>query len=232
MAKINNNNGQLKSIKFNEKKRKLNVSVENLGKIIKYSIPSNELPVKDKSKFLIFTTSTTELITDKNIISIIDNMSPKIGHCYSNTDEIVNALKEKGYNCKFFAGWMIVDGIPIYHAWCVYGAKEQHVIDFSLNEKEMEISSTIDRSVENYRDKYTDEIEKIRNLPLSQRATIGKAIPGIIYLGCETDSRSARELYWEIVANKAGVFYRLQTEGMNPHGASKTQETMLKRGMQ
>lgn len=222
---------QLKKMNFNDKKMKLNLAVENNGKILKYSIPSKDLPVAHKSYFRIFTSMDTVKINDDKFKKIINNLKPAVGRCYSNTDMLIEAFKIEGYQIDFYSGWLILDGIPVYHAWGVCGENHEHVIDFSLSAEGIRISSQIDKDVQGWRIKYVKLIEEMNRMQLSERMTLGNVIPGTLYIGCKTDSISARELYSEILNNKEGIFFRLQTEGMNPYGATKTQKAMLGREM-
>ena len=56
----------------------------------------------------------------EEINEAIDKVTYKIGHCYSNTQNVVRELRKAGFDPVPYAGWLFVgEQLPIHHCWAV-----------------------------------------------------------------------------------------------------------------
>lgn len=64
------------------------------------NIPSVMWPLN--GTYELFHYNNSELITDEKICDVVNALPYQIGHCYTNTENVVNALVAAGYNAKSY----------------------------------------------------------------------------------------------------------------------------------
>lgn len=153
------------------------------------------------------------------------------GFCYSNTEKLYHALKEKGIDgIKTFVGWVTAGFLPIHHCWLVY--KDRHVLDGGISKVEIKMKELIQEKnitdMETLRDIYSDlVIEEIR-MPNSETKTFGKVLPHYLYIGTKCSPQEGREIFNRLIESIPN-HPSYQNKGQNLHGASKTQELIYKK---
>ena len=93
------------------------------------NIPSVMWPLN--SHYELFHCYNCSTIESQKVRDIVNAVPYQIGHCYSNTENIVTALKEAGYDVKSYCGWLFTapGTYPIHHSWAVLDGC--HVIDLA-----------------------------------------------------------------------------------------------------
>lgn len=92
-------------------------------------IPTDLYPLNNK--YEVFTYRNTKPVLDEAVLKIFDKVKYQIGHCYTNTENLVEALCEAGYDAKSYVGWLFVAAAvyPIHHCWVVLNGES--VLDLS-----------------------------------------------------------------------------------------------------
>lgn len=152
----------------------------------------------------VFHYENTEKVADENVLKIFDSMKYRVGHCYQNTDALVTALRDAGYDAVAYVGWLFVCGwdYPVHHCWCVLDGK--YVLDLSddysvmmgLNAKAWENVKTKEEQIELIAS-FTAEAKKH---PHSIRcAPVGTPTPFLYYVGCPCDPEEGRKIYQRLI---------------------------------
>ena len=101
------------------------------GRLIESAnIPSVSYPLND-NHYEVFSFRNTEVVQDPKVLEILDQQEYLIGHCYTNTKNLVAALRQQGYDAKSYVGWVFTGAtdLPTHHCWCVLDGK--HLLDLS-----------------------------------------------------------------------------------------------------
>ena len=171
--------------------------VNNNKAIVKYDngteikIPSQMFPLNGELK--LFTSNNTEVLTDSTIESIFNSVKPRMGKCYYNAQDLIDALIIGGIDSKrikSYVGWLFVgDTIPVHH--CFVMLDNKHVLDFGPL-----------KQFENF-DEYTDmdSIDRFKNdiiendvLLNSQKMTFGRALSVIAYVVSECSPKEGEKI--------------------------------------
>ena len=195
-------------------------------------IPTDYYPLNGM-EYRTFHSGNTERITDEKVLTLIDKVSYKIGHCYQNTDAVAKILRKHGYDVKTYVGWLFVaeTEFPIHHCWAVIN--ENQVIDlgddFSLmyggeNGKHFE-----GKSLEETRELMVSFQAWARGLKNRQRCIpMGTPTDGLYYIGTECEADYGRKLYRDLI-NK---FPNHECErNCDVNGYNRTQKLFAERGL-
>lgn len=162
-----------------------------------YPLPAND--------FRVFTQENTDLITDEKILSLIDSVSYKIGHCYTNTKKVVDLLNSCGYSVECYVGWLFVDNncFPIHHCWAVLD--DNKIIDLAddfsaMYSKENSANWNNVKTKKEYQEillSFTKEARKWKN---SVRCyPVGKATDFLFYVGSKCEADRGRYEYQKLL---------------------------------
>ena len=95
----------------------------------KIIIPSSKYPLESKPYQLIHS-GNTEPVTDNKIIEIFNSITPKVGHCFSNSGKLARELIDAGYDAKQYVGWVFThDDYPVHHSFVMVN---NHILDLSV----------------------------------------------------------------------------------------------------
>lgn len=116
--------------------------------------------------------------TDK-IREIYNSIQPGVGTCYTNTEKLIDALKQEGIDAQSFVGWVIIGGgMPVHHCFTIIG---NHILDFSPNFDSLYREDYANLPMDELRDKLTDELIELRKKPNSETTTFGQASKTAVY---------------------------------------------------
>lgn len=161
------------------------------------NIPSVMWPLN--GAYELFHYNNCELITDENVCEIVDALPYQIGHCYTNTENVVNALSAAGYSVKSYCGWLFIGPgtHPIHHCWAVLDGK--HVIDLADdNTLLMANQEQFERAVsEEERAALHVEFTKwsLAYKHSERCMPFGMPSPRFLYIGCECDRVTGINIY-------------------------------------
>lgn len=195
------------------------------------NIPSSMYPLSGEME--IFSQYNTENLDDLRIEEIFNSVHYQIGKCYTNAENLYNALSENqvdGVEC--YEGWLLIgqNELPIHHAFVVIKKDgKNYVLDYAADMK----ADEADRLQAEYGKLPDDELRKVmlktmkekEKLPYSKKATFGKVDRMYLYVACECSPDRARENFQKLMKmypdhpSYVGVDKRT--------GASKMQEMQL-----
>lgn len=172
--------------------------IETVGKIV---IPSNLYPL-ESDKFELFDHTNTTSIVDKTIIDVFNSITPEIGRCYTNSENLCNKLISYGYAAKQYVGWLFVgDKIPIHHSFVILN---NHILDISVNlkQKDIDILEKYQGPLDEQRRHMVDYMNSREFLPNNEKCNFGKCDILYTYVATEATKeqgifrqRKLREIY-------------------------------------
>ena len=192
-------------------------------------IPSKEFPLS-KRETRIFDYFNTGCCDYPELAEVFNNTKFYTGHCYSNTQRLIENCKQAGIKgVKPYAGWLVGnDGMVIHHAWAVFEADgHSHLLDGG-NFRDLFLfikESNGDRA------KVIERMKEADKLPNTEKAIYGWGVPNNIYVGSRTDPEEALDI-WDDLCRRYPNHIAYSTAGQNQHGASKFQEQMAQAGLQ
>lgn len=165
-------------------------------------IPTVQYPLN--GTYRVFHSGNTEELKDQNVLDIFNNQTYRIGHCYSNTQGLLDDLLSAGYNVKSYAGWLFVgeSNLPIHHCWAVLD--DNIILDLSddldvmygMNGHLFSQATTI----EEFRELITQFVREAKNQPNSVRCQpVGVPNRLFLYVGCECLPNEARKIYQDLI---------------------------------
>lgn len=169
--------------------------------------PTDYYPLN--GKYEVFTYENTVQTDNEDVLKIFDSVKYRIGHCYTNTKEMVSRLRESGFNAKSYVGWLFsgVTQFPIHHCWCVLDGNT--ILDLADDFSVM-LSGA---NGEHFKDKSFDERRKLTvdfqlaasKVPNSIRCQpVGQATPFLLYIGCECSPDEGRIIYNNLIYKYPG----------------------------
>lgn len=189
-------------------------------------IPTSKYPLSSND-FKVFSCENTEIITDKNILNIIDSVKFELGHCYLMADKLVSALRD--YHAEMYSGWRFSgDVLPVHHSWCII--EDKYLIDLSdMDDDLMQYIKThvgtFDKNMQLPKEFYIEYMKKATELKNTERIThIGRVSERAFYVGSKDNMENAKQIYrnlitkypdHEIIRNKNGMGTPLQLEIMD-----------------
>lgn len=198
------------------------------------TVPSPLYPVSNKPTMKVFCTINTEqkpsVYEKKDIqklIQIYNRLSFKIGHCYSNTEALVEEIQKQGLqDVETYVGWLFLQGsgLPIHHSWAVY--KGNFVLDSGVTKMDDELRIKMMngefQTPEQYREANVQLHLQYKDVPNFEKSTFGQVAPFAVYVGTQMKPNQGRRFFNELIdANPNHPAYA--SNGMNAHGASTSQ---------
>ena len=189
-------------------------------------IPSQMYPLSGSLNFIVH--DNTEPFPDdpltERIRSIYDSIDPGIGTCYTNAKMLTTALAEKGIASVTYVGWVIIGGaLPVHHCFTGIG---KHILDFNVDPSYFYAEEYKDIGLEEAREKLTDKLASLKDVPNSQKSTFGQVSPYSIYIASPCRPEEGLKLYQKLMrAYPKHPCYR----NIDDKGMSKTQEMLLKK---
>jgi len=200
---------------------------EFVGSII---IPTELYPLNNKP--VVFHYENTSRVTDERVLEVFDSVRYEIGHCYTNTLNLVSRLQENGFDAKSYVGWLFVgdNTTPIHHCWCVLGDSVLDLSDdYSVMYSKENAKNFEGKSYEECQLLIADFCAVARNYPNRQRcAPVGTPSPSFLYVGCECSPIEGREIYRKLM----GKFPNHECErNCDANGYNPTQKVFKEKGL-
>lgn len=189
-------------------------------------IPSQLYPLSGGLE--IFFAGNTEDCEDQQLREIFDSTEASIGHCYSNTENLVSKLKAAGIpksRYKTYAGWLFIGGnSPIHHAYTVVDNK--YMLDFSTNKALEDEAQYHGLSAEETKARVIKIVAESMRKKHSERATFGKVGPLYLYVGSVCKPMQGKQLYQRLMKShpKHPCFRNITSTGL-----TDTQNKLLNR---
>lgn len=192
-------------------------------------IPTAYYPLCN-NEIRVFHADNCKEITDEKILSILDKVEYKVGHCYTNSEELCRLLKEAGYDAKTYSGWFFIceSEYPVHHAWVVVGDSVIDLTDdFTMMCSDSDKWSGIG-SKEKWGQQMVDFYKEIndKQIPNSVRiAPVGVPTSSFLYVGCESNPLQAKMLWNDLMA----TYPNHTTRRHNSKGITPTQQYVMQR---
>jgi hypothetical protein len=124
-----------------------------------------------------------------------------------------------------FVGWILINGIPIHHAWLVY--KGIHVLDPSVSKIDEIIRQTKYDSIQEERKAIVDLHRAYDANPNAEYQTFGQVAPFVLYIGTACTPNKGRQIFNDTIKlfPNHPSYHR---PGMNPNGISTVQQMYYK----
>lgn len=195
-----------RNVRYKEDKVVVKLRDEQGAFLKSIHVPTNYYPLN--GKYEVFHYRNTAQVTDKNVLAAFDEVVYKIGHCYSNTKELLLHLKRKGYMAVPYVGWLFTSSydIPIHHCWAVViGPEGKSILDLGddycvmLSEDNQKNFDTA-QNIEEMRLMIASFQEWAGKHPNSMRcAPVGIPAPFLLYVGCPCDPDEGRMIYQRLM---------------------------------
>lgn len=171
-------------------------------------IPTDYYPLN--GKYEVFTYANTKQTVDEGVLEVFDKVKYHIGHCYTNTAELVSRLRKRGYDVKPYVGWVFVTAcdFPIHHCWAVLNGET--ILDLSDDFTMMYSGSNGENfkeglSIEERRELIVSFQLAASKVPNSARCyPVGLATPFMLYIGSECDPEEGRTFYNNLIRKYPG----------------------------
>lgn len=201
----------------------------------KMVIPSKMYPLKYKKTIQLFHPETNiGPIEDELAIQIFDKLEFKVGHCYQNTEKIVNAFTWAGLgeDIKPMTGWLFSGPVPIHHCWAVY--KENYVIDPGVDISQLAFKERLSKvthvaTKDEMRKMLIEEFKKLEDEPNHKTKAFGEVFPYNMYIGSYTTPKEGIDIFNALMKEYPN-HPSYSSEGMNGQGVSRTQQLMNESG--
>lgn len=194
-------------------------------------IPTVYYPLNNGYK--VFHYKNTRELVDDAVKEIFDSITYQIGFCYQNTDALVSALQEKGYDAKSYVGWLFTSGdqFPVHHCWCVLDG--DIILDLADDMTQMLTGSNgehfKDKSLEECRELMVSFARAAKEYPNSVRcAPVGTPTPFMLYVGCECAPQNGRNIYNRLIDEFPD--HECQ-RNCDSRGVNATQRRMMEEGL-
>jgi len=166
-------------------------------------LPTQYYPLNDNPE--VFHYKNTQKLKDETIARMFNKIKYIIGHCYTNTENLVRELREEGIEAKSYVGWLFTEKgqTPIHHCWVVVNGNT--ILDLSDD-------FTVMLSGENGNnfDRLETKIERAQMIASFQQAArevensircspVGTPTPFLFYIGCECEPDKGREIYRNLI---------------------------------
>ena len=194
-------------------------------------IPTAYYPLNDEYK--VFTYLNTERLLDENVLKIFDKAKYRIGHCYTNAEELCELLVKAGYNAKTYVGWLFTEitEYPVHHCWVVLN--DNIVLDLADDFTAM-LSGSNGKLFEGKNKEEGKELivsfqKAASKVPNSIRCSpVGTPTPFLFYVGCECSGDEGKEIYRSLM--KAYPNHECE-RNVDFNGYNSTQRVMKDAGL-
>lgn len=170
-------------LQYIEKTSRIIVKLQNDNKVV---IPSRMFPLESKP-YRVINTENTENVIDKEVIRIFDSIEYEIGHCFSNSKKLTQALLNAGYQAKQYVGWVFTYDYeyPIHHSFVML---DSHILDISIEflSKDMEEMRLEEQeSPDKARELIIQWHNKKKLMKNHEKCNFGKCDNMYVYVGAE-----------------------------------------------
>ncbi|WPS85337.1 hypothetical protein SMD22_01535 (plasmid) [Brevibacillus halotolerans] len=186
-------------------------------------IPSDMYPLRNKPTTKLFSYMNTERIENDSTAEKAYNENVyKMGYCYTNTENMQKSFVEQGLlDVETYVGWILINGIPLHHAWLVY--KDMHVLDPAISLIDEIIRQKQYPSPQEMREDIVKLHREYQDKPNSDYQTFGQVAPFVLYIGSVCTPAKGRMIYNEMIEQYPN-HPSYHQEGMNPNGMSSVQK--------
>ena len=159
--------------------------------------PSEYFPLHSND-FSVFNCENCVEVKNEKILKVFDAVKWELGRCYTNAENLYNALIKNGIDAKMYSGWFLIGTTtaPTHHSWVVCG---NSVLDLSSDLAELNkfVENKIQRSIDTvtyeeaneYISEFYSVSKKWRN---SERCKpVGIPNERVMYIGCPCDKDTA-----------------------------------------
>lgn len=166
-----------------------------------YAIPSDYFPLNETP--IIFTPYNTYKLKNNKIKNTFNSLNYYLGYCYSNSENLYNALKKIGIqdrDIKCYVGWLFCGNVlPIHHCWVVY--KNKYLLDLSpmLNLEKM-YKKCVNMKEDEVRTYFTKEFMFLNKSINSQKGVFGNVKQNYLYIGSECMPRDGKAIYNNLIS--------------------------------
>lgn len=179
-------------------------------------IPSPVYPLNESPELFFY--ENTERVIDEDIIEIINSANYEVGRCYTNAENLTKLLTCNNYKAVMYVGWFIIQRqLPVHHSWVILNKK--YLIDLSADfdalsdflKKHSEDSPLADK-----RKEAAKFYEDALSWEHSERLSLGKASPNVMYIGCPCSLIKGMEIFHNLVKKYPNhpAFIETDTSGM------------------
>lgn len=224
---------------FRDKKAVVKLYNEDGSFLTSIHIPTVYWPLN--GPYEVFTYENTCCIADDpKAMELFDSLTYLIGHCYQNTEQLVEAFHKAGYSIKPYCGWAFVnETTPVHHCWAVLSDKDNHkaVLDLSCDSVQMwrwlassEANTPACHSMEKAKERIVDWISyALKNMTHTQRCEpVGIVPPTHLYIGSECEPQSGIALYHKLTTQHPR---HISIRNVNASGYNRTQWMLKQRGL-
>lgn len=177
-----------------------------------------------------FHAGNTVRTEDPAMLTAIDTVKYQIGHCYTNTLHVVDALRNAGFDAVSYAGWLFVgEQTPIHHCWAVVNGNI--VVDLCDDHPmQKAVYPNIDQlHGDELKQTFADFVRNSRHWPNSVRCyPIGQPAPWLYYVGCPCEPQAAVQIWAKLIKEHPNHECR---RDQFPNSMSETQHFLYKQGL-
>ena len=170
------------------------------GKDIK--VPSNMYPLNREAQ--LFTTETTDSISDAHVREIVNCIDGRMNNTYQNAEQVVRTLNVYGIPAVQYVGWVFMsDSAPMYQSFAL--VKGDHggpaIIDLSVDpiwpqwEQEMAQYTTPDEM----RAAFIEKQSKRWDVPNTERCVFGQVPDYMVYVASMCTTDQGLKLYQKVM---------------------------------
>ena len=170
------------------------------GKDIK--VPSNMYPLNREAQ--LFTTETTDTISDAHLREIVNCIDGRMNSTYQNAEQVVRTLNVYGIPAVQYVGWVFMsDSAPMYQSFAL--VKGDHggpaIIDLSVDpiwpqwEQEMAQYTTPDEM----RAAFIEKQSKRWDVPNTERCVFGQVPDYMVYVASMCTTDQGLKLYQKVM---------------------------------
>lgn len=160
------------------------------------NVPSVMWPLN--APYEVFNCYNCTQISEQEVAVIVNALPYETGCCYSNTERVVKALQQHGYDVKQYCGWLFIgpNFHPIHHSWAVLNGC--HVIDLADD------YTLLDHNYSQYKSLTGDALRHLmvdfakwaRQFPHSMRCyPFGVPATRLLYIGCPCSKLEGIRIY-------------------------------------
>lgn len=160
-------------------------------------IPSAMYPLNDTRYMLTIHNTLPFPDTERTAIikKVFNSIDDRIGTCYSNTENLIDALEKEGIQGYPFVGWLFIGGaFPVHHCFTVIKNEDPeidkvHILDFAFNFELLDLDGKYkeldgEENLQKTREEMVNDLIEIRKRPHSEACVFGQAFSRQVYIVC------------------------------------------------
>lgn len=181
----------------------------------KIKIPSQKFPLNGSPQ--LFTAANTETVSSAIVREVFNATQFEMGHCYQNTDRLIQGLRSRGIDAQSYVGWITVGGdIPVHHCFCVVNGNQ--VLDPGVFLRMEDFPE-----YEGINPTETGELLMrkhfaLQNSPNSDCCGFGKVDSLYAYIACPCSPADGRKIFQRLMRSfpRHPAYSNIDREGMSP----------------